>query len=153
MTQYEKPILIWFVLPPGQRTVLGEILKILCTRYPLHSITHKSVDQTMQIFFSDAFGCPYSLFFLEWSLSLTFYKYSMKSQALSVYCDKQKVSHLPWNEFKILRFDSSKNSHSHWVLYNFNRKHEYNLLCPSVLGKTWLHQRSPNTCLFSYGLP
>lgn len=140
LTQYQKPILIWFVLPSGQRTVPGEIFIEDSLHQILSSFHHTQLCGPYDAkIFSDAFDGPSSLsFFLEWSLSLIFRKYSMKSQTLLAYCDKQEVSHLPWNEFRILRFDSSKNSHSHWVQHNFNRKHEYNLWCRLVLDKIWL---------------
>lgn len=74
LTLYEKPIIFWFVLSPGQRTVWGEIF----IEDSLHQMPSPFHHTQLNSFFSDAFGCPYSLFFLEWSLSLTFYKYSME---------------------------------------------------------------------------
>lgn len=140
-SQYQKLILIWFLLPFGQRTVLGEIL-IGDSLHQIFPPFHHT--QLCGPYYTKPFLlmllASFHLSFLEWSLSLTFPKYSMssneiqnsllrKSQTLLVYCDKQKMSHRSWNEFKILRFDSSKNSHSHWVLHNFNRKCGYNLGC------------------------
>lgn len=93
-TQYQTLILILFVFPSGQRTVLGEML----IKDSLHQIL-SPFHQTQLCgpyfvnFFSDSFCCPSNLsFFLEWNF-ITFHKYSMKSQTLSVYCGKQKVSH------------------------------------------------------------
>lgn len=100
--QYQKPILTLFVLPYGQRTVLGEVL----IKDSLHQILSpfnytqlrgpyyaKTVFQMLLA--SERKEGSSSPSFLECSLSLTFHKYSMKSQTLLVYCDKQKISHLP----------------------------------------------------------
>lgn len=147
-SQYQKPILIWFVLPSGQTAVLGDIDWRVFAPHTVSIPLHTTMwTMACKRFFSDTLGCPSSISFWEWSLSLTFHKHSMKTQTLLVCCDKQKVSHLPWNEFKIFRFDSSKNFHSHWVLHHFTRKPEYNLWCPLVPDKTWLQQRSSNICL------